>query len=90
MDYVKLKWFHSIETEPYIIYSEINDQRYEVRKIEVYKSGAYIKYSENMTDLQLNLADIPFPLNLDEINQDKQFYATHISKEEFERIWDNG
>lgn len=37
MKYIKLEWFHDIETEPNIIYSEINNQQYEVRKVEVYK-----------------------------------------------------
>lgn len=87
MKYIKLEWFHDIETEPNIIYSEINNQQYEVRKVEVYKGGAFIKCSEEMVDSQIELADIPFPLNLDEINEDKQFLAKYISKEDFEKIW---
>ena len=90
MEYVKLKWFHDIETEPCIIYSEISDQRYEVRKIEVYKSGVCVKCDENMIGSQAILADVPFPTDFDVINQDKQFYITYINKEEFERIWNNG
>ncbi len=87
MKYIKLEWFHDIETEPNIIYSEINNQQYEVRKVEVYKGGVFIKCSEEMVDSQIELADVPFPLNLDEINEDKQFLAKYISKEDFEKIW---
>ena len=86
MEYIQLEWFHDMDTEPYIIYSEINDQRYEVRKVEVFKNGI-IRYREEISDSEIELADIQFPEDLNEINQDKQFHAMYIEKKEFERIW---
>lgn len=87
MKYILLKWFHNLENEPYIIYSEIDNQRYEVRKIEIYKNGITRKCDEKMVNSQIELGDVAFPENLDDINQDKEFYAQYISKEEFESIW---
>lgn len=87
MKYILLKWFHNLNNEPYLIYSEIDNQRYEVRKVEVYKDGTIHKHDEQLTDSLTALGDVAFPENLDEINQDKQFYAEYISREEFESIW---
>ena len=88
MEYIQLEWFHDMKTEPYIIYSEINDMRYEVRKIEVFKDGTYIKCSEEMVDSKIELADIPFPADLNEINSDKQFCAKyHFFTKEWWQIW---
>lgn len=89
LKYILLKWLHNLEDEPYLIYSEINDQRYEVRKIEVYKDGTIHKCDEQIADPQIKLGDVEFPENLDEINQYKQFYAKYISQEEFESIWNS-
>lgn len=82
-----LKWFHDFVNEPCIIYSEIDTQRYEVRKVEVYKNETVRKYGENISDSQMELGDAAFSQNLDEINRDRQFYAKYITKEEFESIW---
>lgn len=66
---------------------EIDDQRYEVRKIEIYKNGTIARYDEQMTDSLFRLADVKFPENLDEINQYQEFCAKYISQEEFETMW---
>ena len=80
MNYVLLEWFHTLKDEPYLIYSEIDDQRYEVRKIEIYKNGTIARYDEQ-------LSDVKFPENLDEINQYQEFCAKYVSQEEFETMW---
>jgi len=87
LKYILLKWFHNLDDEPYKIYSEIDDQRYEVRKIEIYKNGTIYICDEQMNNSQIELADVAFPEDLDEINQDRQFFAQYISKEKFESIW---
>lgn len=89
MEYVLLEWFHDIEDEPYLIYSEIDNQRYETRKIEVFKNGTYLRCGEEILNSSIDLADIAFPENIDEINQDKQFHAKYITKKDFEKIWDS-
>ena len=66
---------------------EIDEQRYEVRKIEIYKNGTIARYDEQMTDSLFRLADVKFPENLDEINQYQEFCAKYISQEEFETMW---
>ncbi|NBH16533.1 hypothetical protein D3Z55_03365 [Clostridiaceae bacterium] len=87
MNYILLNWFHNLDDEPYKIYSEIDDQRYEVRKIELYKNGTMSICDEKMIHSQNELADVAFPEDLDEINQDRQFFTQYINKEEFESLW---
>ena len=55
MNYILLKWFHNFKNEPYLIYSEIDNQRYEVRKIEVYKNGTIHKCDKKMTNSLIEL-----------------------------------
>ena len=40
-----------------------------------------------MIHSQNELADVAFPEDLDEINQDRQFFTQYINKEEFESLW---
>lgn len=89
LKYILLEWSHDLDDEPYKIYSEIDDQRYEVRKIELYKNGTAYRCDEKMIDPQIELADVVFPEDLDEISQDRQFFARYISKEEFEKMWEH-
>lgn len=88
MEYVKVIWKHEFTDEPVELYSELDDWNNEIRKVEVYRNGkvgyATIDLSYNNTFLsKYELPDII------EINQDEQFYATPISKDDFEIIWDN-
>ena len=39
MEYLKVKWRHHHPDEPIEIYSEINQDRWEVRKVEVFRDG---------------------------------------------------
>ena len=41
MRYIKVKWIHSYPDEPVLLYSEIDDSGWEVRKVEVFPDGAY-------------------------------------------------
>lgn len=83
--YIVLEWYHELIDEPYKIYSEIDEFRYDVRKIEYYKNGTSIRYGGEINEKLLGLGEIAFPQNLDEINQNKQFWARYIEKEEFEK-----
>lgn len=39
MNYICVKWIHSLVNEPILIYSELNSDRREIRKVEQYKNG---------------------------------------------------
>lgn len=87
MEYILLEWSHDMEDEPIMVYSEIDNQYYEVRKIEIYRNGSILKCDEKMINSEIVLADVPFPDDIEEINQDAQFNAKYIGKNEFESLW---
>ncbi|RAY81729.1 hypothetical protein DP196_25065, partial [Enterobacter hormaechei subsp. steigerwaltii] len=68
------------------LYSEIDDSRYEVRKVEVFSTGDLI-FSDESTPINITtLGELPLP-SLSEINKDSQFKAIYIDAVEFENIW---
>ena len=40
MKYVKAKWLTASPRDPLLLYSELDDSRLEIRKIEVYRNGS--------------------------------------------------
>jgi hypothetical protein len=84
--YFYCRWRHDDANEPVDLYSEIDDSRYETRKVYVWADGrrAYADEQEAVGDTQLGDQVVP-PLN--EINGDPQFEAREMTKQEFEEIW---
>ena len=66
--YVCGEWFHDFADEPCCIYSELDDERYETRKIEVFKDGTTTRAStEDLESDPMTLADQPIP-SVEEVN----------------------
>ena len=86
MTYIKVKWIHDSLEYPEVLYSELDDDRYEIRKVEIYKSGT-IGFVNEHRSYQANLGECPIP-EPNEINNDPQFQCTEISKTEFEEVWE--
>jgi hypothetical protein len=86
MKYVKIRWIHSHADEPVLLYSELNDARFETRKIEVFADGHcdHATATEEVGTTRLGVAAMPA---IDEIAQDPQFEPSEITKEEFESVW---
>ena len=53
MRYFKIHWLHSFTDEPEYIFSEIDEEGYEVRKVEIFKNGNHILYSNNINSDRL-------------------------------------
>lgn len=86
MSYIKVRWLHSLEGEPYEILLELDRERYELRKIEKFKNGEIGFCSGSIDCNSSGLSELPVP-SLDEINCDKQFIAESMSIEAFEDEW---
>ena len=89
MKYICVKWAHNLPSEPVLIISELDDLRYERRKIEFFLNGpaGVASSSISLGPTRLSLEPIP---SLSDINSDPQFDAVEIDGDEFERAWMRG
>jgi hypothetical protein len=86
MNYIKVKWIHSHADEPILLYSELDEMRWESRKVEVYADGHCSYASHNESTGSTRLGEEPIP-NLAEIAADSQFQPVAITKRDFEEVW---
>jgi HEAT repeat protein len=86
MMYIRVSWLHGLVDEPVLLYSEISDEREEVRKVEIYADGRRGYASKSCAVGDTRLSETPLPTVV-EIGADPQFEATEIGEEEFDRVW---
>ena len=86
--YIKVQWIHDFQDEPIFLYSELDSERNEIRKVEIYKNDklGYACENKSVNGTFLSKTEIP---SLEDINADVQFDACEIDKEYFESIWSN-
>ena len=86
MRYLAVQWHHNLADEPIRIYSEIDDGRWEQRKVEVYANGTHdwAEAEESTGATRLSTEVLP---TLEEIADDPQFAPREISRDEFEAVW---
>jgi hypothetical protein len=86
MHYIKVDWIHGIAHEPTELYSELDANRREIRKVEVLREGTASYASSEASAGSSRLSELPIP-TLQEIAHDPQFLPKEITAEEFESIW---
>ncbi len=86
MFYFKCKWLHDFASEPVLLYSELDADRWELRKVELFADGRKGYASEEGAFGGTRLGEAVIP-PLAEINADPQFEAEEISREAFEAVW---
>ena len=86
MRYLHVKWVHKNPNDPVHMYSEIDDESYEVRKVEVFGDGhrGFADSSEQAGGTVLGSMPVP---SIEDIAADPQFEPKVIPQEEFQRIW---
>ena len=82
-----MKWTHTSQDDPILIYSEINSDRLETRKVEYFVGGAVGLASRKFEKGGTKLGSEPIPA-VAKIKEDSQFEAEEISDDEFNSIWD--
>ena len=87
MRYFKVHWVHSFEDEPEYIYSEIDEEGYETRKIELFKNGKHILYSDHINSDRLTEGKYPSLTELNYGNEAETMHTAEISNDEFTMIW---
>lgn len=86
MKYILVIWMHHFENEPILLYSELDDSRFETRKVEIFRDGKKGYASENEEFGSTRLGSEPVP-PITEIAMDSEFDPKEITREEFEKVW---
>ena len=86
MKYLKVEWVHSSPDYPTMLYSELDDERWERRRIDVYPDGRWGFADADEEVGGTGLGETPTP-PLDEIATNPEFKPVEITHEEFERLW---
>lgn len=87
MHYLRVQWLHSSASDPVEIYSEVDHDGWETRKVEVFRNRTIGYASANESTSSTVLSEERLP-SLDEISADPEFRAQQITKEEFEKVWE--
>jgi hypothetical protein len=84
--YIEVTWIHEAESDPILLLSEVDEERYETRKVEVFRDGS-LNYAGCVGSTGATfLGEFPIP-DIVEINLDGQFSAKEVTREEFEEWW---
>jgi hypothetical protein len=85
--YIRVRWLHEAADEPVELWSELNQKRFETRKLEIFRDGSvgYASSVEAVGGTQLGKVAVP-PLN--QISANPEFEAEEVSKAAFEQRWE--
>ena len=79
-------WHHTFSEEPIILYSEIDDEGWETRKVYIFRTGPPGIASSSKTARNVFLSNTKMP-SISEIASDPQFSPREIDQYEFEDVW---
>lgn len=87
MTYLVVRWNDAVEDEPCVTYSELDEHRMELRKIDVFPDGRW-GFANGCEEIGgSGLGEVPMPA-VGELNASSEYEAEVIATEEFERLWD--
>lgn len=86
MEYLKVGWLHEHPNEPVVLMSELNEDRFEVRKVEIFADGriGFASTDQLSGETILGETAIPSPA---EIASDPQFVVEVFDARSFEEAW---
>jgi uncharacterized protein DUF6881 len=84
--YIRVRWLHDHPDDPVDLWSELDAERFEVRKVEIWRDGRVGFASRGRESGGTMLGTVATP-PLSEIAADPEFEPEEISEVEFERFW---
>lgn len=85
MRYLYVKWVHKNPSDPVHLYSEIGDDSYERRRVEIWADGRK-GFADESEEKGATLSTMKVP-SLKEIAAQPEFEPKFIEAEEFQKIW---
>jgi hypothetical protein len=84
--YIRVRWLRWSPDDPVDLWSELDADRQEVRKVEIWRDGrvGYASKTEEVGGTRLGEFPVP-PLN--KVNRDPEFRGEAITKIDFETCW---
>ena len=84
--YIYSKWKNSPPGSPIEFYCELDVNRYETRKVEIFTGGkmSYASKQKAIAPTKLGIAPVP---SMAEIISQPEFSIREITKQEFETVW---
>jgi hypothetical protein len=86
MKYIRVKWKHTNPDEPVWLFSELDEEGRELRKMECFKNGFCDFATPTKSSGSTTLNTRPLP-DISVIARDSEFEPVEIPKEEFETVW---
>jgi hypothetical protein len=86
MRYLYIKWVHKNSGDPVHLYSEIGDDSYERRRVEIWADGRKGFADESEEKGGTSLSSMPVP-SLKEIAAQPEFQPKAIEAEDFQKLW---
>jgi len=85
--YIRVQWNHTDPEEPVTLFSELDEERREVRRVEVFADGRIGYANERGSFGRTRLAERPIS-TIDEIAAIPEFEPLEITRAEFDEIFD--
>jgi hypothetical protein len=87
VSWLHVAWVSASDDEPVEWYDEVDVLRWSIRCVRKFRNGSVKAYSYASPDWRSEMPDQPIP-PLEEINENPDFVARAISKQEFELAWE--
>ncbi|MDH5411951.1 MAG: hypothetical protein OEY16_11230 [Alphaproteobacteria bacterium] len=86
MIYLKVHWNHESEKLPIAFYCELDGDRMEVRKVELFADGSLGYANEKRSSGKTILGALPMP-PMAELSASPNYTPAEITRDEFEDVW---
>ncbi|MFF2195756.1 DUF6881 domain-containing protein [Streptomyces sp. NPDC058157] len=84
--YVRLHWHHDSAEDPVLFLSELDADRYEIRRVQAHRDGQLDWADAHRETPTIGLGQAPVP-DLAELNAQTEFHAEPITATDFETAW---
>jgi hypothetical protein len=86
MTYLLVRWLHDFADGPILLFSELDGDRFETRKVEIFRGGRVGLAGAGLEVGGSGLGVVPVP-TVAEIAASPEFMPQELSADEFEAIW---